>query len=182
MSRIGKKPIEIPKGVQVQYKDGVITVKGPKGTLSFEHHPDMTIKIEKDKIVVERPSDKKFHKALHGTTRQIIANMVEGVSKGFVKELEIVGTGYRARMEGQKLILTVGYSHPVEIVPPEGIKFEVEGQNIIKVHGIDKQLVGEVAAQIRKVRPPEPYKGKGIRYKGEHVRRKAGKAGAKVGG
>jgi len=119
---------------------------------------------------------------LHGTTRQIIANMVEGVSKGFVKELEIVGTGYRARMEGQKLVLTVGYSHPVEIVPPEGIRFEVEGQNIIKVHGIDKQLVGEIAARIRKVRPPEPYKGKGIRYKGEHVRRKAGKAGAKVGG
>ena len=182
MSRIGKKPIEIPKGVQVQYKDGVVTVKGPKGTLSFKHHPDMTIKIEKDKIVVERPSDKKFHKALHGTTRQIIANMVEGVSKGFVKELEIVGTGYRARMEGQKLVLTVGYSNPVEVVPPEGIRFEVEGQNIIKVHGIDKQLVGEIAARIRKVRPPEPYKGKGIRYKGEHVRRKAGKAGAKVGG
>jgi large subunit ribosomal protein L6 len=182
MSRIGKKPIEIPKGVEVKLNGNHIEVKGPKGKLEMDIHPDMMVKIEGDKIFVERPSDKKFHKALHGTTRQLINNMIEGVTKGFVKELEIVGTGYRAKMEGSKLVINVGFSHPVEFTPPPGIQFEVEGQNIIRVKGIDKYLVGDVAATIRRVRPPEPYKGKGIRYRGEIVRRKAGKAGVKAGG
>jgi len=182
MSRIGKKPIEIPKGVEVKLNGNHIEVQGPKGKLEMDIHPDMMVKIEGNKIFVERPSDKKFHKALHGTTRQLINNMIEGVTKGFVKELEIVGTGYRAKMEGSKLVINVGFSHPVEFTPPPGIQFEVEGQNIIRVKGIDKYLVGDVAATIRRVRPPEPYKGKGIRYRGEIVRRKAGKAGVKAGG
>lgn len=182
MSRIGKKPIEIPKGVEVKLNGKHIEVKGPKGKLEFDIHPEINVRIEDNKIVVERPSDKKIHKALHGTMRQIINNMIEGVTKGFSKELEIVGTGYRARMEGNKLVINVGFSHPVEILPPPGIQFEVEGQNIIRVKGIDKQLVGDVAAQIRRIRPPEPYKGKGIRYRGEVIRRKAGKAGVKAGG
>lgn len=182
MSRIGKKPIEIPKGVEVKLEGTHIEVKGPKGKLEKEIHPDIVARIEDNKIFVERPSDRKFHKALHGTTRQLISNMIEGVSKGFSKELEILGTGYRARMEGTKLVINVGYSNPVEVNPPAGIQFEVEGQNIIRVRGIDKQLVGDVAASIRRIRPPEPYKGKGIRYRGEIVRKKAGKAGVKAGG
>jgi len=182
MSRIGKKPIEIPKGVEVKLNGKHIEVKGPKGKLEFDIHPEINVRIEDNKIILERPSDKKIHKALHGTMRQIINNMIEGVTKGFSKELEIVGTGYRARMEGNKLVINVGFSHPVEILPPPGIQFEVEGQNIIRVKGIDKQLVGDVAAQIRRIRPPEPYKGKGIRYRGEVIRRKAGKAGVKAGG
>jgi large subunit ribosomal protein L6 len=182
MSRIGKKPIEIPKGVEVKIEGTRVKVKGPKGALETEIHPEITVKIEGNQIKVERPSDKKFHRALHGTMRQLINNMIEGVTKGFSKELEIVGTGYRARMDGSKLVINIGFSHPVEIDPPQGIQFEVEGQNIIKVKGIDKQLVGNVAAAIRDIRPPEPYKGKGIRYRGEIIRRKAGKAGVKAGG
>ncbi|MEO0198680.1 MAG: 50S ribosomal protein L6 [candidate division WOR-3 bacterium] len=182
MSRIGKKPIEIPKGVDVKLDGNHIVVKGPKGTLELDIHPEITVKVEGNFIKVERPSDKKIHRALHGTMRQLISNMIEGVTKGFSKELEIVGTGYRARMDGSKLVINIGFSHPVELVPPPGIQFEVEGQNIIRVKGIDKQLVGNVAAQIRAIRPPEPYKGKGIRYRGEVIRRKAGKAGVKAGG
>ncbi len=179
MSRIGKKPIEIPDGVSVDYKDGVVTVKGQRGTLSFKHHPDIIVKIEDKRITVERPSDRKIHKALHGTTRQIIANMVKGVSEGFVKELEIIGTGYRARIEGNNLVLQLGFANPVNFPIPSDVKIETEGTNKIRVSGIDKQRVGEIAAQIRRLRPPEPYKGKGIRYVGEYVRRKAGKAGVK---
>ncbi len=180
MSRIGKMPIQIPDGVTVEYKDGLITVKGPKGQLQFRHHPDMIIEMKDKEILVKRPSDKKFHRALHGTTRQIINNMIIGVKDGFKKELEVHGTGYRARMEGKNLVLQVGFSHDVVMTPPEGITVKVEGQNKIIVEGIDKQLVGQFAANIRAVRPPEPYKGKGIRYAGEHIRRKAGKAGVKA--
>ncbi len=180
MSRIGKKPIPIPKGVTVNYDGKVIKVKGPLGELTFEPHPEMIINVTDTEIRVSRPSDKKFHKALHGTTRQIINNMVIGVTKGFTKELEIVGTGYRAKMEGGKLVLQVGFSHPVILDIPKDVKVEVPSPNKIKVFGIDKQRVGQVAADIRAVKPPEPYKGKGIRYVGEHVRRKAGKAGIKA--
>lgn len=180
MSRIGKKPIPIPDGVTVSIEGRTVKVKGPRGELTFSHHPDMRVRIEDNMVLVERPSDKRFHKALHGTTRQIIANMIQGVSQGFVKELELVGTGYRAQMQGRNLVLSVGYSHPVIVEPPEGIELSVEGSNKIRVFGIDKQKVGQVAADIRRIRPPEPYKGKGIRYVGEVVRRKAGKAGAKA--
>ncbi len=180
MSRIGKMPIQIPDGVTVEYKDGLITVKGPKGQLQFRPHPDMIIEMKDKEILVKRPSDKKFHRALHGTTRQIINNMIIGVKDGFKKELEVHGTGYRARMEGKNLVLQVGFSHDVVMTPPEGITVKVEGQNKIIVEGIDKQLVGQFAANVRAVRPPEPYKGKGIRYAGEHIRRKAGKAGVKA--
>ena len=179
MSRIGKKPIEIPSGVEVTYKNGVITVKGPKGTLTFTPHPDMVVKIGEKEITVERPSDRKFHKALHGTTRQIIANMVKGVSAGFFKELEIIGTGYRAKVEGNVLSLQLGFANPLRFPIPPDVKIETDGPNKLRISGIDKQRVGEIAAQIRKLRPPEPYKGKGIRYVGEYVRRKAGKAGVK---
>ncbi|HOK23180.1 MAG TPA: 50S ribosomal protein L6 [Candidatus Hydrothermia bacterium] len=182
MSRIGKKPIEIPKGVEVKVEGKHIKVTGPKGNLETDIHPDMSVKIDGGEVLVDRPSDRKFHRALHGTTRQLISNMIEGVTKGYIKELEVAGTGYRARVEGNKLLLSVGYSNPVEIDPPAGVEFEVEGQNIIKVKGIDKCLVGNVAASIRKIRPPEPYKGKGIRYRGEIVRRKAGKTSVKAGG
>ena len=180
MSRIGKKPIPIPNGVTVALEGRTVKVKGPKGELTFTYHPDMRVRIEDNMVIVERPSDKRFHKALHGTTRQIIANMIRGVSEGFTKELEVVGTGYRAQMQGRKLVLNVGYSHPVEIEPPQGIELSVEGGTRIRVFGIDKQKVGQVAADIRRIRPPEPYKGKGIRYVGEVIRRKAGKAGAKA--
>ncbi len=180
MSRIGKMPIKIPEGVTVEYKDGLIKVKGPKGQLEFKPHPDMIIEFKDKEIHVKRPTDKKFHRALHGTTRQIINNMIIGVKDGFKKELEVHGTGYRARMDGKNLVLQVGFSHDVVMTPPEGITVKVEGQNKIIVEGIDKQAVGQFAANIRAVRPPEPYKGKGIRYVGEYVRRKAGKAGVKA--
>ena len=180
MSRIGKLPITIPEGVTVEYKDGLVKVKGPKGELQFKHHPDMIVEIKDKEIIIKRPSDKKFHRALHGTTRQIINNMIIGVKDGFKKELEVNGTGYRARMEGKNLVLQVGFSHDVVMTPPEGITVKVEGQNKIIVEGIDKQKVGQFAANIRAVRPPEPYKGKGIKYVGEHIRRKAGKAGVKA--
>jgi len=178
MSRIGKKPIDIPDGVDVKIEKGIITVKGPKGQLQREVHRDMTVEIQDKQILVKRPTDNKTHKSLHGLTRSLIANMVEGVTNGFEKRLEINGVGYRAAKQGKKLVLTVGYSHPVEIEEPEGIEIEVPANNKITVKGIDKELVGIVAANIRKVREPEPYKGKGIKYEDEQIRRKVGKTGA----
>ena len=176
MSRVGKKLLEIPSGVTVTLNDNTVTVKGPKGELTRTFHPDMTIKIEDNVLTVERPSDNKEHRALHGTTRSIIGNMVEGVSKGFERGLELVGVGYRASKSGNKLVLNVGYSHPVEIVPENGIEIEVPSQTKVVVKGTDKERVGATAANIRAVRSPEPYKGKGIRYEGEMVRRKEGKS------
>jgi large subunit ribosomal protein L6 len=175
MSRIGKKPIEIPEGVSVEIGDGEITVNGPKGELRQTVSPAMRIEQTNGTLSVERPTDRGEHRALHGLTRSLIANMVEGVTDGFEKRLQIQGVGYRARLQGKALELAVGYSHPVSIRAPEGIEFEVPQPTEVVVRGIDKQLVGEVAARIRKQRPPEPYKGKGIRYAGEYVRRKVGK-------
>jgi large subunit ribosomal protein L6 len=177
MSRIGKMPIEIPAGVNVDIKDNVVTVKGPKGTLTKELHRDMIIKKEGTRIVVERPSDDKIHKSLHGLTRTLVSNMVEGVTKGFEKSLEINGVGYRAQKQGKKLVLTLGYSHPVEMDEPAGITVDVPTPNKLIVKGCDKQEVGEFAAKIRTKREPEVYKGKGIKYASEHIRRKEGKAG-----
>ncbi len=176
MSRIGKQPIAIPDGVTVGVSDGVVTVKGPGGELSQRVDRDMRITVDGGEVRVERPSDERQHRSLHGLTRSLIANMVEGVTKGFEKRLEIQGVGYRAALKGSDLELQVGYSHPVTITPPQGIEFEVPAPNRIVVKGIDKQMVGEIAANVRKVRKPEPYKGKGIRYEGEYVRKKAGKA------
>lgn len=176
MSRIGKKPIEIPSGVTVTVNDdNVVTVKGPKGELTREFNKDMNISIEDNVITVTRPSDSKEHRTIHGTTRANLANMIEGVSKGFEKALELIGVGYRAQKQGNKLVVNAGYSHPVEIDQIDGIEIDVPKNTQIIVKGIDKQLVGAVAANIRAIRPPEPYKGKGIRYVGEHVRRKEGK-------
>lgn len=177
MSRIGKKPIEIPEGVTVTLEKHTVSVKGPKGELSRSFNPDIEIKIEENVVTVSRPSDAKDHRALHGTTRAIIANMVEGVSKGFERRLELIGVGYRAQKQGSKLILNVGYSHPVEFEPETGLEVEVPTNTKITIRGTDKERVGELAANIRQVRPPEPYKGKGIRYEGEFVRRKEGKTG-----
>ncbi|MEK5495668.1 50S ribosomal protein L6 [Bacillus altitudinis] len=177
MSRIGKKLIEIPSGVTVTNNDNTVTVKGPKGELTRAFHPDMEIKIEDNVLTVSRPSENKEHRALHGTTRSLIANMVEGVSKGFERGLELIGVGYRAAKSGNKLVLNVGYSHPVEIVPEAGVEVEVPSQTKVIVKGIDKERVGALASNIRAVRSPEPYKGKGIRYEGEFVRRKEGKTG-----
>ncbi|MBO2532831.1 LSU ribosomal protein L6P [Planifilum fulgidum] len=177
MSRVGKKPITIPSGVEVTIDGNTVTVKGPKGTLTRQIHPDMTVKKEDNVIKVERPSDDRFHRALHGTTRSIIANMVEGVSNGFSKTLELVGVGYRAQKKGKAVVLNVGYSHPVEVPEPEGIELEVPSATQIIVKGIDKEKVGAVAANIRAIREPEPYKGKGIKYSDERIRRKEGKTG-----
>lgn len=180
MSRIGRMPITIPGDVDVKIQDNnVVTVKGKKGALTKQFHKDMIIKVENGQIKVERPSDEKMHKALHGLTRSLLANMIEGVTKGFEKSLEINGVGYRAQKQGKKLILVVGYSHPVEIEEPEGITVEVPAPNKIIVRGMDKQAVGEFAAKIKSVRKPEPYKGKGIKYENEVIRLKEGKAGAK---
>ncbi|GAC41088.1 50S ribosomal protein L6 [Paenibacillus popilliae] len=179
MSRIGRKPITVPGGVTVTLDNSVITIKGPKGSLSREIHKDMKVSVEENVIHVERPSDNKLHRSLHGTTRSIISNMVNGVTEGFSKTLELVGVGYRANKTGNKLVLNVGYSHPVEITPEEGIEFELPVQTKIIVKGIDKERVGEYAAKIRSVREPEPYKGKGIKYEGERILRKEGKAGKK---
>lgn len=179
MSRIGKMPINIPQGVDVKLEDNKLTVKGPKGQLSREFHRDMIIKVQDQVIVVERPSDNKLHRSLHGLTRTLVNNMVEGVTKGFEKGLELVGVGYRAAKSGNKLVLTVGYSHPVEMEPFEGLDIEVPQPTKIIVKGIDKEKVGAFAANVRSVREPEPYKGKGIKYENEHVRRKVGKTGAK---
>lgn len=177
MSRIGKMPVEIPDGVEVTIKDHTIKVKGPKGELTRKIHEAIEVKVEDGRIVVTRPSDEKFHKSLHGLTRTLIANMVEGVTKGYERTLEIRGVGYRASKQGNKLVLNVGYSHPVEVEAPAGIEFEVPQPTQIIVRGIDKELVGEVAANVRAVRKPEPYLGKGIMYAGERIIRKAGKAG-----
>ncbi|TXC85615.1 50S ribosomal protein L6 [Metabacillus litoralis] len=176
MSRIGKKLLEIPAGVTIDIaEDNTVTVKGAKGELTRTFNPDMKISIEENILTVSRPSDAKEHRALHGTTRSLLGNMVEGVSKGFERGLELIGVGYRASKSGDKLILNVGYSHPVEITPETGIEIEVPTQTKVLVKGTDKERVGAIAANIRDVRPPEPYKGKGIRYEGEHVRRKEGK-------
>ena len=177
MSRVGRKPVEIPAGVTVTLNGNTVTVKGPKGELTRTFHSDIEIKVEDNNVVVNRPSDAKLHRSLHGTTRAIIANMIEGVSKGFERNLELIGVGYRAQKQGKKLVLNVGYSHPVEIEPEEGIEIEVPANTKISIKGTDKERVGALAANIRDVRPPEPYKGKGIRYEGEHVRRKEGKTG-----
>ena len=180
MSRIGRKPITVPKGVTVDLQDHVVSVKGPKGSLSRSLPLEMKVALETDTITVTRPSDAGKHRALHGLTRTLIANMIEGVTSGFSKTLEIRGVGYKAEATAQGARLVVGYSHPVDYAAPEGIEISVEGPTTVKVEGVDKEKVGQVAAEIRKVRPPEPYKGKGIRYVGEHVRRKAGKTGAKA--
>ncbi|ALC83348.1 MULTISPECIES: 50S ribosomal protein L6 [Bacillus] len=176
MSRVGRKLLEIPSGVTVTNNNNTVTVKGPKGELTRTFHPDIEIKIEDNVLTVNRPSDHKEHRALHGTTRSLLGNMVEGVNKGFEKGLELVGVGYRASKSGNKLVLSVGYSHPVEIVPEQGIEIEVPSQTKIVVKGTDKERVGATASNIRAVRSPEPYKGKGIRYEGEMVRRKEGKS------
>jgi large subunit ribosomal protein L6 len=178
MSRVGRLPIEVPNGVDVEIKGTHVRVKGPKGELSHTFPPVVEIALDDGQVTVTRSSEEKFHRAMHGTARAVLNNMIVGVSAGFEKFLEIHGVGYRAEMSGKNMILSVGYSHPVEITPPEGITFEVlERNNLIRVAGYDKQVVGQISAEIRKVRPPEPYKGKGIRYRGEYVRRKAGKAG-----
>lgn len=179
MSRIGRKPIAIPSGVDVSLDNHVITVKGPKGTLTRELHKEMEVVIEGSELVVNRPSDNKLHRSLHGTTRSVINNMVSGVTEGFSKNLELVGVGYRVNKSGDKLVLNVGYSHPVEITPESGIEFDVPSNTKITVKGIDKERVGHIAANIRSVRLPEPYKGKGIKYEGERIIRKEGKAGKK---
>ncbi|NLB87773.1 MAG: 50S ribosomal protein L6 [Syntrophomonadaceae bacterium] len=179
MSRIGKKPISLPKGVEVTRDGSTITVKGPKGALTQVFPEEITIVQEDNQVLVQRPSDDKRHRALHGLSRALLANMVEGVTNGFEKKLELVGVGYRAQLQGKKLVINIGFSHPVEIDPPEGIEFEVPAATKITVKGIDKQLVGNTAAHIRAIRKPEPYKGKGIKYENEVIRRKAGKAGAK---
>lgn len=178
MSRIGRLPVEIPAGVQVNVSANVVEVKGPKGTMKREFLPQVSIRVEENQLIVERDSDEAFSRAIHGTTRAVIQNMVTGVSTGFTRVLEVQGVGYRAEMNGNKLVLNVGYSHPVELDPPTGISYDADPKaRTISVSGYDKEVVGQVAADIRKIRPPEPYKGKGIRYQGERVRRKAGKAG-----
>ncbi len=177
MSRIGNKPIEIPAGVEVTIKEGnEVTVKGPKGELTQKFHPDLIIEKEDNVIKVKRPNDSSFMRAIHGTTRALLANMVKGVTEGFTVELEIHGIGYKAAMKGKTLELQLGYSHPIIYEPPEGIQISVEGNTNIKVSGIDKQLVGQVAAEIREFRKPDPYKGKGVRYKGEQLKLKPGKS------
>ena len=181
MSRIGRLPITVPAGVDVAIDGRTVTVKGPKGTLSRDLHPDMSVTREDGTIVVTRPTEQKVHKQLHGLTRTLVNNMVVGVTDGYRKGIEITGVGYRAALNGRKLQLNLGYSHPIEIDPPAGIAFEVENPTRLAVVGIDKELVGEVAARVRATRKPEPYKGKGVRYAGEYIRRKAGKAG-KIGG
>ena len=178
MSRIGKTPVNIPEKVKIDVSDGKVTVEGPKGSLEYDYPGEITVRIDDNQVIFERPSDVKRIRALHGLTRALIANMVTGVTEGFKRILEIHGVGYRAEMKGKNLQLMLGFSHPIFVVPPPGITIEVEGTNKIKVSGIDKQLVGQVAATIRKFRPPEPYKGKGVRYEGEIVRRKAGKTAA----
>lgn len=180
MSRIGRMPIEVPNGVDVKIAAGnVVTVKGPKGTLTKELHPDMIIKQEGAEINVMRPSEIKMHKSLHGLTRSLLNNMVVGVTQGYEKTLEVNGVGYRAQLQGKNLLMNLGYSHPVEMAPAEGVTIEVPNPNTIVIKGADKQVVGEFAAKVREKRPPEPYKGKGIKYADEHIRRKEGKTGAK---
>lgn len=180
MSRIGKLPIPIPDKVTVEVSDHTVTVKGPKGTLTMSAHPAVAVQVKDRQVVCGRSSDEKFAKALHGLTRSLIANMVLGVTRGFEKRLELVGVGYRAAMQGPNLSLTLGYAHPIVYPIPSGIRIEVKDQTQVTVSGMDKQLVGAVAAKLRSFRPPEPYKGKGIKYSEERIRRKAGKTGAKT--
>jgi large subunit ribosomal protein L6 len=179
MSRIGKKPVTLPKGVALEIQGHTVAVKGPRGELRRTLHPEMQVAMADGHFTVARPSDDKRHKALHGLTRTLVQNMVDGVSKGFSKSLEIQGVGYKAEAKPYGVNLIVGFSHPVKYEAPKGIKISVENNTLVKIEGADKEVVGQVAAEIRAVRPPEPYKGKGIRYQGEHVRRKAGKTGAK---
>jgi len=179
MSRIGRKPITIPAGVEVTFADGVVTAKGPKGTLTYAPNPNMAIAIEGNEVTVTRPNDEKENRSLHGTTRTMIANMVEGVSNGYKKELDVNGVGYRVAMQCRQLVMNLGYSHQVFMEEIDGISIEVPGPNKIIISGADKQLVGQFAAEVREKRPPEPYKGKGIKYTTEHIRRKEGKTGAK---
>jgi large subunit ribosomal protein L6 len=179
MSRIGRKPITIPSGVTVAVEGSTVKVKGPKGELSRTFEPSMKVRVEDNEILVERPSDEKRERALHGLTRALLANMVAGVTEGFKKTLEIVGVGYRAEKKGKNLVVSVGYSHPVNYPEPQGITLSTPAPTTIVIEGIDKQKVGQVAAELREFRPPEPYKGKGIRYQGEQVRRKAGKTAGK---
>lgn len=180
MSRIGNTPVSVPDGVTVEVDGSRVAVQGPKGEIEHRFHPDMEIRLEDGEVTVSRPTDRPRHRSLHGLTRSLIANMVEGVTEGFRKSLEIRGVGYRAVKKGRNVELNLGFSHPVLFEVPEGVEVEVENPTLLHVSGVDKQLVGEVAARIRNVRPPEPYKGKGVRYVGEEVRRKAGKAA--VGG
>jgi large subunit ribosomal protein L6 len=177
MSRVGKKPVAVPQGVEVALEDGVFRVKGPKGELQQQLHPRVRVSVADGEVVVTRGSDQPEDRALHGLTRALIQNMVTGVTEGFRKSLELQGTGYRAQLQGQNLVLSVGYSHPVEMQPLDGATFELETPTVLHVSGIDKQVVGQQAALVRRVRPPEPYHGKGIRYRGEVVRLKAGKSG-----
>jgi len=179
MSRIGRQPIPVPAGVDVQIDGNNVKVKGPKGQLERDLHRDMIIKYEEGRLLVERPTDNKLHRSLHGLTRTLLSNMVVGVTAGFQKNLELVGVGYRATKQGSKLVLAVGYSHPVEIEPEAGLEIDVPAPTKINIKGVDKEKVGALAAVIRAVREPEPYKGKGIKYEGEKIRRKAGKAGGK---
>jgi large subunit ribosomal protein L6 len=181
MSRIGRLPIPVPTTVDVTIEGRRLTVKGPKGTLTRELHPDMTVSRDDSTLVVTRPTEQKTHKQLHGLTRTLVNNMVVGVTDGYRKGLEITGVGYRAAKAGEKLVLNLGYSHQIEIDPPAGISFELENPTRLAVVGIDKELVGQIAAKVRATRKPEPYKGKGVKYAGEKIRRKAGKAG-KIGG
>jgi large subunit ribosomal protein L6 len=181
MSRIGRLPVKIPNGVTVNVQAQTLVVKGSKGELTRTVHPDMRVTVENDEVTVARPSESKLHRSLHGLTRTLVANMIDGVSKGYEKQLELVGVGYRAARQGQDLVLTVGFSHPVRYGVPEGITIEVPEPTKVIVRGTNKEVVGQVTAEIRKVRPPEPYKGKGILYRGERVRRKAGKTGKTAG-
>ncbi len=180
MSRIGKKPVPLPQGVTAQIEGQRVTVKGPKGEIGRTVHPELAIALENNAIVVRRPSDESRHKALHGLTRTLIANMVDGVTRGFAKSLELQGVGYKAEPRPFGVQLVVGFSHPVPYHAPQGIKISVDNNVVVKVEGVDKELVGQVAAELRAIRPPEPYKGKGIRYVGEQVRRKAGKTAQAV--
>ena len=173
-------PIPLPQGVEATVSGRRVTVKGPRGELDQEVDPDMRVEVRDGQLLVLRPSDQPRHRAMHGLTRALLANMVTGVSEGFSKQLEMQGVGYRVQMQGSDLVLAIGYSHPVQVAPPAGIEFEVDGTSKITIKGVNKQLVGQVAADVRKIRPPEPYKGKGIRYAGEYVRRKAGKAGKAI--
>ena len=179
MSRIGLKPITIPAGVDVNVNGATVTVKGPNGTLSMDAHPNMTVSVEGSEIIVSRPNDAKENRSLHGLTRTLIHNIVVGVTEGFKKNLEVNGVGYRVQMQGNKLVMNLGFSHQVTMEAPEGIKVECPSANAIVISGADKQMVGQFAAQVREKRPPEPYKGKGIKYAEEHIRRKEGKAGKK---
>ena len=181
MSRIGKMPITVPQGVAISIEKDEVAVKGPKGELHRSFNPDMSITLNDNSLVVLRPSDSRLHRSLHGLTRSLLANMVEGVTKGYEKRLEIGGVGYRAEKAGEKLVLRIGFSHMVEVSPMSGVSFDVEGGTRIKVMGIDKETVGEMAARIRAIRPPDAYKGKGIKYAGETVHHKAGKAGKAIG-